>query len=186
MKKTLGLLFWLMTGLLLHAQKRDEIVIRDTRKISRLEIPRPVTDSLEKKFPDANTIQYYQTATAAAKNGWIIVSSNARAKWPNEQTIYYTAAFKLNDYQYYNLYNKKGELLKYKCEMKKGRSPYQVRQAVSKLSGTFPGYALTGNRCYKVVHMDSRNVYYEVTVQKDANIKYLYYSANGQLVKVKE
>lgn len=184
MKKTLGLMFLLLNGSFLLAQKED-IVLRDASKISRQQVPKLVIDSFEHLYPGADAVRYYHTPLAAAKNAWIMISSKSKS-WPDENTTYYTLSFSIKKRQCYALFDKRGKSVKYKSEQKKGQVPSPVKQAVTRVSRVFPGYAATGDNWFKVLHVDSGNSYYEVTITDGSDTKLLYYTPNGHLVKVKE
>ena len=83
------------------AQTAGERTIQGSRMISKDSTPQQVIDTLKKRFPNADAVQYFQTSPAVA-NGWVVTTGdNIEA---GAEVDYYTIKFKRNDFQYYGLF----------------------------------------------------------------------------------
>src|SRR6186713_3365773 len=110
MKKYLLITTTLVSSIALYAQQEpDQMVIAGSKQTDMAHTPQQIIDSLHKRFPDAKSIDYWQTPAAAAKNGWT-VSQEDDLDWGNEAE-HYTLQFKRSDFQYYALFRADGTLV---------------------------------------------------------------------------
>lgn len=181
MKKYLFLPALLLLSLFLQAQ--DDLVIKGTKKISRQLTPQQVIDSLEKRFPNAQAVQYYKVPTGSAANGWSIEEDDNLD--PNAQVDYYTLSFKNSGLKYYGLYNNDGTLIKSKVEQSGTTLPEPVKSALKEAAKSHPGYKIVSKTYYKNTNHSKSTEYYEIIAQKGSTKKRLYYSADGTLLKEK-
>ena len=72
------------------------VTIKGSKMISKDSTPQQVIDTLKKRFPNAQSVQYYETSAAAA-NGWA-VSVEDQGHY-GEDAEYYTIKFKREDFQ---------------------------------------------------------------------------------------
>lgn len=180
MKKLLWLLATLSPVLFVSAQ--DDIVITGTKKITKQLTPQQVIDSLNKRFPDAESVQYYQP-TSGIQNGWAVTEEdNLQA---GSELDYYTISFKRNGLKYYGLYKKDGTLVQSKVEESVASLPEPIQNSIKEISKDHPGYTIVSKTYYKNQNYSKSKEYYEVIAEKGKVTKRLYYSADGILQKVK-
>ena len=71
MKKFLLIACLFITSFYVSAQEGDSaLVVRASKPISRELTPQQVIDSLQKRFPNAEAVQYYKTPKEGVVNGW--------------------------------------------------------------------------------------------------------------------
>ena len=182
MKKQLIFIVTLLLPFLIYGQD-DEKVITGTKKISKKLTPQQVVDSLKKRFPNAKSVQYFQTTPEMANKGWNITEEDNLD--PSAEVDYYTISFKQDGLKYYGLYNKDGELLKSKVEENVDKLPDPIRASLKDLSGKYPGYKVTSKTYYKNQNYSKTKEYYEVVASNGKEVKKLVYAPDGTIIKDK-
>jgi len=181
--KTYFLLLLFCSPIILQAQQGEDLTIKGSKMTTKELTPKQVIDSLNKRFPDAKSIQYYKLPADAVENGWEVTAEDNLNS--NADVDYYTIAFKREDVKYYGLYTKDGELLKSKVEQKVSEMPEKIAYSIKHLSETHPGYTITSQTYYKNTDRDKSKEYYEIVAKKEGTTKRLIYDMNGMLVKIK-
>jgi hypothetical protein len=183
MKKHLILAVLLIVSIVLAAQTGSDKTITGVSKIKKEQTPQAVIDTLNKRFPDAKSVQYYKIPKDAAQKGWQITEED---NLEGDEVDYYTISFKRDDMKYYGLYNKDGKLLKSKAEAKVGTLPDPIVTSLKSLSAQYPGYKVTSKTYYKNQNYSKSEEYFEVIAENGKSKKTLIYDKNGGLVKVKD
>lgn len=170
MKKYLALAILFICSDLVHAQSEDEVVITASNKIARQTTPSQVVDSLKKRFPNANAVQYYETSPEAVRTGWAVEKEDDLS--PGEDLDYYTVSFKRKDFRYYALFDQEGTLLMSKYEEHVSKVPGAVKNSVKQaLGSSYKDYSVLSKNYYKKVNHEKRSEYYEVKVVNRYNKK---------------
>ena len=187
MKKYLLIAASLASSIALYAQlEPDKMVIQGSKQTDMAHTPQQIIDSLHKRFPDAKSIDYYQTPAEAAKNGWT-VSQEDDLDWGNEAE-YYTLQFKRSDFQYYALFKADGTLVSSKYEETEAHLPEAVTTAIKQLGATdYKEYRLYSKKYFKTVQEGKMKEYYEITgINKSDNKtkKMITMDATGKVLKV--
>lgn len=177
----LGIAFMLSISFL--AQAQDDIVITGSKKMTKKMTPQQVMDSLHKRFPDAESIKYFKGSADAAQKGWAVTEENNLAS--DDQPEYYTISFKQKGLNYYGLYDKDGHLLQSRVEESVSNLPEPIQNSLKQLSDSHPGYKVVSKTYYKNQNYSKNKEYYEVIAEKGKEIKRLYYTPDGTLIKVK-
>ena len=187
MKKYL-LIATLLLSIAVFAQQQppDEMVIRGSKPTTMEATPKQIIDSLHKRFPNAQAIDYYQTPATAAKNGWS-VSQEDDLEWGNE-IEYYTLSFKRSDFQWYALYKADGTLVSSKYEETEASLPDAVTTSIKTLGANdYKDYKLYSKKYFKTVHQGKQKEYYEITgISKTDNTtkKMITMDPTGKVLKV--
>jgi len=167
-------------------QVDDEMVIRGSKHTSMEATPKQIIDSLHKRFPNADSIDYYQTPATAAKNGWA-VSQEDDLDFGNE-IEFYTLSFKRSDFQYYALFKADGTLVSSKYEETEANLPEAVTTAIKTLGANdYKDYQLYSKKYFKTVHQGKLKEYYEITgINKNDNKtkKMITMDPTGKVLKV--
>jgi hypothetical protein len=163
---------------------QDEMVITGTNKISKQLTPKQIIDSLEKRFPDAKSVEYFKTPADAAARGWAInVEDNLEE---GEESIdYYTLKFKNDNFQYYGLYKPDGTLVMSKYRENIEQIPESIKTQIKGLSEKYPGYKVISKTYLKNTNHSSSKEYYEFEATDGKNKKKVIFDGDGTLVKVK-
>src|SRR5436190_7829318 len=163
MKKYLLIATSLVSSVALYAQlEPDKMVIQGSKQTDMAHTPQQIIDSLHKRFPNAKSIDYYQTPATAAKNGWT-VSQEDDLEWGNE-IEYYTLSFKRSDFQYYALFKADGTLVSSKYEEAEAQLPGAVTTAIKTLGASdYKDYTLYSKKYFKTVQQGKMKEYYEIT-----------------------
>ena len=169
MKKYLFLLFCFAYTTAVLAQV-DEKVITGSNKINKQLTPQQVIDSLNKRFPNAKAVQYYQTSPEAVKAGWNIEEED---NLPADAEIdRYTISFKRDDFKYYALFKADGTLIMSKYEERDSELPEAVVNAVKALAAEkYKDYKLLSKAHYKQVNHNNSKDYYEIIGVNKTNPK---------------
>ena len=179
MKKYLITAIVLMLSTQMQAQ--DDFVITGSKKISKQLTPQQVVDSLNKQFPNAKAVEYYQAPADAVRNGWTInVDDNL-----DGDLDFYEVSFKNNNLKYYALYNKDGSLVKSRIQETSTNLPEPIKASLMNLKEQYPGYTVVSKTYYKNQNYTKSKEYYEVVAKKGNAKKTLYYSPDGTIVKEK-
>jgi hypothetical protein len=181
MKKLIILIIALVPALALFSQ--NEIVITGSKKITKELTPKQVVDSLNKRFPDAKAIEYFQVPASGVHNGWAVTEDDKTTE--GDEVDFYTISFKREGLKYYGLYKKDGTLLQSKVEESVASLPEPITASIKEISKDHPGYTVTSKTYYRNQNYAKVKEYYEVVAQKGQTTKRLYYQADGTLVKVK-
>jgi hypothetical protein len=187
MKKYLLFATTLVSSIALYAQQEpDQMVIKGSKHTDMAHTPQQIIDSLHKRFPDAKSIDYYQTPATAAKNGWT-VSQEDDLDWGNE-IEYYTLKFKRSDFQYYALFKANGTLVSSKYEETEAHLPDAVTAAIKQLGATdYKEYKLYSKKYFKTVNEGKTKEYYEITgikISDNKTKKTITMDATGKVLKV--
>jgi len=183
MKKYLLLPVLALSSLGLWAQ--NDLVIKGTKKIDKQMTPQQVIDSLHKRFPNAEAVQYYHVpASAARANGWNVTEEDNLSS--NAEVDYYEISFKREGLHYYGLYDRNGQLLKAKIQQNVTTLPDPVVASLKELGKKYPGYKVVSKTFYKTQNYAKSKEYYEVVAQNGSKKKIVTYSADGTILKVKD
>jgi hypothetical protein len=187
MKKYLLIATTLVSSIALYAQQEpDQMVIKGSKHTDMAHTPQQIIDSLHKRFPDAKSIDYYQTPATAAKNGWTVSQEDA-LDWGNE-VEYYTLKFKRSDFQYYALFKADGTLVSSKYEETEANLPDAVTAAIKQLGATdYKEYKLYSKKYFKTVQEGKTKEYYEITgikISDNKTKKTITMDATGKVLKV--
>jgi len=186
MKKYLLIASALLLSIAVKAQQ-DEMIIKGSKHTDMQHTPQQIIDSLHKRFPDAKSIDYYETPATAAKNGWT-VSQEDDLDWGNEAE-YYTLQFKRSDFQYYALFRADGTLVSSKYEETEAHLPEAVTTAIKQLGATeYVEYKLYSKKYFKTVQEGKMKEYYEITgikISDNKTKKTITMDATGKVLKVK-
>src|SRR6476661_3982875 len=106
------------------------ITIKGSRMTTKDSTPQQVIDTLKKRFPNAEAVQYYKTSAAAA-NGWAVSAEDHGGA--GAEAEYYTIKFKRDDFQYYALFEADGTLIKSEFQQKNVELPEAVKASLLKL-----------------------------------------------------
>jgi len=180
MKKYLIAQLIVLLPFLLFAQ---DLVIQGTKKVSKQYTPQQVVDSLNKRFPDAKSVQYYKGSAEAAERGWTVATEDNLDS--HSDVDYYTISFKQEGLQYYGLYDQSGTLLECKIQQKVDQLPEPVVTSLKAIAKDYPGYKVVSKNYYKKQNYSKSKEYYEVTAKNGKEEKRFYYTADGELTKVK-
>lgn len=168
------------------ALAQDDLVITASKKVSKAVTPTQVVDSLQKKFPDAKAVEYYQTPAGGVARGWAVSEDD---NLEGGTIDYYTLAFKRDDAQYYGLYKADGTLVKSKFEEKNVELPDAVKTSLKKLGGgDYKNYTLLSKNYFKNVNHSTAKEYYEVSAVSKSNKKdkkTVIIDPAGNVIKVK-
>jgi hypothetical protein len=181
MKKFFFIVIAIGLSSLVHSQ--EDVVIQGTKKVSKDMTPKQVTDSLHKRFPDAQAIEYYKVPKGGVDNGWTVTKDD---NIPGSGDVeYYTISFKRGTLKYYGLYKPDGTLVESKVEETSAHLPDPVKNSLKTVSSAYPGYTVISKSYYKQTNLEKSKEYYEIVAQKGNSKKTLYYTPDGTLVKVK-
>jgi hypothetical protein len=173
-----------LSSIAVNAQ--DEMVIRGSKPTTMEATPHQIIDSLHKRFPNAKSIDYYETPAIAAKNGWT-VSQEEDLDYGSE-IDYYTVKFKRSDFQYYALFKADGTLVSSKYEEPDTQLPDSVTTAIKTLGAAdYKDYKLYSKKYFKTVHQGKTKEYYEITgIKKSDNKtkKMITMDQSGKVLKV--
>lgn len=183
MKKNVfaAVLLVLFNSFFAHAQ--DEVVIKGSKKLDKQYTPQQVVDSLNKRFPNAKSVQYFETKPDAVNKGWVVSEEDNLSS--NADVNYYTISFKNEGMKYYGLYDKDGNLLHCKMEEKISSLPNPVVMALKDVANKYPGYKVVSKTYFKDQNLSKSKEYYEVVAKKGNDTKRLYYTPDGTLIKTK-
>jgi hypothetical protein len=159
----------------------QDLVIKGTKPITKQYTPQEVLDSLQKTFPNAQAVQYYKEDAATAQKGWAITSEDELG---HSDVEYYTISFKQEGLQYYGLYDQHGTLLEYKFEQKMDNLPEKVATSLKALSNDYPGYKVVSKTYYMTKNNNKSKEYYQVTASNGKQKKEVFYSADGDFIKM--
>jgi hypothetical protein len=177
------LLAQLIILLSLYSSAQEDLVIKGTKKVDKKYTPQQVIDSINKRFPDAKAVAYYETTPATIERGWTVTTEdnlNASA-----DVDYYTVSFKQEGLQYYGLYDRNGQLLECKIQQKLDELPEPVVASLKAIAKDYPGYKVVEKNYFKQQNYSKHKEYYEVTAKNGDKVKKLYYKEDGTLIKMK-
>ena len=142
------------------------VTIKASKAITKEATPQQVIDTLKKRFPNAEAVQYYQTSAAAA-NGWAVSKEDQMG---GDAAEYYTIKFKRNDFQYYALFEPDGTLVKSQFQQIDVELPEAVKASLLKLKADkYPDYQLLTKDYFKYENYDMHKEYYEITAVKTSD-----------------
>src|SRR6516225_6101580 len=147
------------------AQTAGERTIQGSRMISKDSTPQQVIDTLKKRFPNADAVQYFQTSPAVA-NGWVVTTGdNIEA---GAEVDYYTIKFKRNDFQYYGLFKADGTLVKSEFQQVNVDLPEVVKTSLKKLAAdkNYKGYIIISKDYWKVENYEKHKDFYVIRAMK--------------------
>ena len=160
--------------------------IQGSKMITKDSTPQQVIDTLKKRFPNAEALEYYKTSAAVA-NGWSVSAEDQGQSSADMQ--YYTIKFKRHDFQYYALFEPDGTLVKSEFQQKDVELPEAVKASLLKLKAEkYPDYQMITKDYFKYENYDMHKDYYEITAVKisDTNQKkVVVVDPTGKIIKVK-
>jgi hypothetical protein len=167
----------------LYSSAQQDLVIKCTKKVDKKYTPQQVIDSINKKFPNAKAVTYYETTPATIERGWTVTTEdNLEA---SSDVDYYTVSFKQEGLQYYGLYDRNGQLLECKIQQKLDELPEPVVASLKAIAKDYPGYKVVEKNYFKQQNYSKNKEYYEVTAKNGDKVKKLYYKEDGTLIKMK-
>jgi hypothetical protein len=168
-------------------QTAGELTIKGSKMVTKDSTPQQVIDTLKKRFPNAEAVQYYQTSAAAA-NGWDVSAEN-QSHAGGADLEYYTIKFKRHDFQYYALFEPDGTLVKSEFQQKDVELPEAVKASLLKLKADkYPDYQLHTKDYFKLEDYDMHKDYYQITAVKTSDNtekKIVTVDPTGKIIKVK-
>jgi hypothetical protein len=186
MKKFLMVALIAGMSTVLFGQTAGELSIKASKMVTKETTPQQVIDTLKKRFPNAEAVQYYQTSAAAA-NGWAVSTDDRMPA--SDVPDYYTIKFKRDDFQYYALFEANGTLVKSEFQQMDVELPEAVKASLLKLKAEkYPDYQLMTKNYFKFEDYDMHKEYYEITAVKtsDANQKKIVIvDPSGKIIKEK-
>jgi len=186
MKKQLIFALALFISAFAFAQK-DDIVIQASKKTTKELTPTQIIDSLNKLFPDAKSLEYYETPARAVNNGWAVTEEDNLPS--GEEVQYYTVSFKRSDFQYYALFRADGLLVMSKFQEKETLLPEAVKTSLLNLKNTdYKDYILYSKDYFKEVNQGKQKEYYQVVAVNKTNEKdkkTVILDPTGKVLKVK-
>jgi len=167
----------------LYASAQDTaLVIRASKEITKELTPQQIIDSLQKKFPNAQAVQYYKTPKEGLDNDWQVAHEDNMG---GQDIEYYTLAFKNDKIKYYGLYHADGTLVKSKLAQKEATLPEPVKKTLKNMAATdYKGWKLLSSSYHKTIDYSKHNTYYEVTAAKGAERKLLTMTPDGKVLKM--
>jgi hypothetical protein len=171
MKKYLLIAAVLITSTAVQAQQED-MVLKGSKQTTMTATPKQIIDSLHKRFPNAESIDYYQTPALAAKNGWTVSAEDNSG--PGAVMQYYTLSFKRSDFKYYALFKPDGTLVSSKYQENDANLPEAVTTAIKEIAegDAYKDYTLYSKNYFKVINYGKASEYYEITgIKKTDNSK---------------
>jgi len=154
-----------------YAQYQDQdIVIKGSNSISMQSTPKQIIDSLHKRFPNAQAVKYYKTSPATVKAGWEVEHDDQLSS--DEDVDTYTLSFKRSDFQYYALYDAKGNLLMSKYEEYDTKLPAPVEATIKSLAADkYKDYKLHSKTHFKQENYGKSKNYYKIVGVSKTNSK---------------
>src|SRR5829696_1008687 len=149
----------------------QDLVIKGTKAVTKQYTPQQVIDSLQKTFPNAQSVKYYKGDAEATKKGWAVSTEDNLG---GAGVDYYTISFK-----------QEGTLLEYKIEQKMDQLPEKVVTSLKSLSKDYPGYKVVSKNFFMMKDNNKSKEYYQITAKKDKEKKDFFYSPEGELIKIK-
>lgn len=166
-------------------QASGELTIQASKSVTKDSTPQQVIDTLKKRFPNAEAVQYYETSAATA-NGWAVSGDDMLS---GDVPEYYTIKFKRHDFQYYALFEPDGTLVKSEFQQKDVELPEAVKASLLKLKAEkYPDYQLLTKDYYKYEDYDMHKDYYEITAVKISDStqkKIVVVDPSGKIIKEK-
>jgi len=186
MKKQLIFALALFISAFSFAQQ-DDIVIQASKKTTKELTPTQIIDSLNRLFPDAKSVDYYETPARAVTNGWEVTAEDNLST--SDEIQYYTVSFKRSDFQYYALFRADGLLVKSKYQEKETQLPEAVKTSLMQLKTTaYKDYILYSKEYFKEVNQDKSKEYYQIVAVNKTNEKdkkTVILDPTGKVLKVK-
>ena len=162
---------------------QEDLVITGTKQITKQYTPQQVVDSLQKTFPNATAVKYYKGDVETTQKGWAVTTEDDLTS--DASVDYYTISFKQEGLQYYGLYNPEGTLVEYKIEQKMDQLPEKVVTSLKSLSKDYPGYKVVNKTYYMTKNNSKSTEYYQITASNGKQKKQVFYSADGDFIKMK-
>ena len=160
--------------------------IQGSKMITKDSTPQQVIDTLKKRFPNAEALEYYKTSAAVA-NGWAVSKDDHMMH--GDEAEYYTIKFKRQDFQYYALFEPDGTLVKSEFQQKDVELPEAVKASLLKLKAEkYPDYQLLTKDYFKYEDYDMHKDYYEITAVKisdNTQKKIVVVDPTGKIIKEK-
>jgi len=160
----------------------QDLVITGSKPLTKKYTPQEVIDSLQKRFPNAESVKYYKMDSATVKNGWAV---NSEDQLYHGDVEYYTISFKQEGLQYYGLYDQHGTLVEYKIQQKMDELPEKVVTSLRALSKDYPGYKIVDKTYFMTKNYNKSQEYYQVTASNGKQKKQVFYSEEGDFIKMK-
>jgi len=179
--------FWLIaslfiTSLSVSAQEDTATVLKASRQITKELTPQQIIDSLHKRFPNAQAVQYYKMPKEGVENGWQVTEGDLGGA----DVEYYVLKFKNDKINYYGLYQADGTLVESKLEQKEAALPEAVKTSLRTMAANdYKGWKLRSSSYHKTIDYQKNNTYYEIVAAKGEERKVLIMSPDGKVVKEK-
>ena len=184
MKKFLMVALIVTVSTVSFRQTEGEMTIKASKQVTKDSTPQQVIDTLKKRFPNAEAVQYYETSGATA-NGWAVEGKGHYSS----DVEYYTIKFKRHDFQYYALFEANGTLVKSEFQQKNVELPEAVKASLLKLKAEkYPDYQLLTKDYFKYEDYDMHKDYYEITAVKTSDNtqkKVIVVDPSGKIIKEK-
>lgn len=163
----------------------DAIIIKGTgsSKITKDMTPQQVIDTLNKRFPDAKSVEYFKVPPDAVQKGWNITEEDNLD--PNATIDYYTVSFKRENMKYYALFNPDGTLVKSRLQESSVSLPESIKTSLKDLKTQYPTYKLVSKTYYRNTDHSKQKEYYEIVAKDGKKQKRIFYNADGTLIKIK-
>jgi hypothetical protein len=169
----------------MFAKSQDEaIIIKASNKVSKKMTPQQIIDSLNARFPDAQSVQAFKATPDIVSRGWTVSKEDNLGH--DMEIEYYTISFKSHGLDYYGLFAADGRLIRSKQQSTVEELPEPVKTSLKSLSAQHPGYTVTSKKYFKNLDSKSMKEYYEVIAQNGDQKRSLYYSADGTLQEIKK
>lgn len=162
--------------------QEDAFVVKETTKINRQLIPKPVIDSLNKIFPRSVAIEYYSMPPYVAKNAWAIAEVDSLVSY-RDTSNYYLIVIKRGDLKFYGAFSAMGQLIMTKKKETTDLLPGVVQHSMRSIRKDYPGYRVRSSSCY-MNESQAKQLYYEVVAERGPNQQRFFYDAGGTLVKI--
>ena len=162
----------------------DAVIIKgtNTSKITKDMTPQQVIDELNKRFPDAKSIEYFKVPQDAVKKGWNITEED---NLDGATVDYYTISFKRENLKYYALFNPDGTMVKSRLEENSVTLPEPIKNSLKDLKTQYPTYKLESKTFYRNTDYSKQKEYYEIVAKDGKKQKRIFYNADGTIIKIK-
>ena len=185
MKKYSSLLAVAMLVCSLSFAQDDAIIIKGTNstKITKQMTPQQVIDTLNKRFPDAKSVEYFKVPPDAVAKGWNITEED---NMDASATVdYYTIRFSRENMKYYALFSADGTMIKSRLEESSVTLPEPIKTSLMDLKTQYPTYKLESKTFYRNTDHSKQKEYYEIVAKDGKKQKRIFYNADGTIIKIK-
>ncbi|NMM48143.1 hypothetical protein [Marinigracilibium pacificum] len=181
MKKLLTIIFSLLV-MVVYGQNTQSIMI-NAEEVPEGNTPEHIVAAVKRDFPNSQVVSYHLARADHINTHWTLEEDHYMMD--EEGPDHYTVKLESpNDDSYiYALYDKDGKLIESKVFTEQFPLPQDiVNQATS---GKFEGYTIVSDEFYRVKRHDHGKEYIQVNIEKGKKHKKLFFSTDGNLMKVK-